>query len=129
MQWVHSVHSHNLDLNDKEKSGDHPDPILHTSYSLVNDSLPIFNLYQPVGCQAPNSIKLQNQECGADGIAVNEDWKQPLMFLKNYGYDMDKLVPKSRIRVIHENSLTSVGGRSAPFVLFLNIIISRHIIC
>lgn len=54
--------------------------------------------------------------------SFQEEWKKELSFLSNYGYDLNSITPKTRIRVIHENSLNSIGGRSAPCVLYVIIL-------
>lgn len=55
--------------------------------------------------------------------SFQEDWKKSLSFLTHYGYDLNSITPKTRIRVIHENSLNSIGGRSAPCVLYVIILL------
>ena len=44
------------------------------------------------------------------------NWKQDIAFLAEYGYDLEKITPTSRIQLQHENSMNSTRGRSAPTV-------------
>lgn len=59
----------------------------------------------------------------SSNLSFQEEWKKSLSFLTHYGYDLNSITPKTRIRVIHENSLNSIGGRSAPCVLCVIILL------
>ena len=46
------------------------------------------------------------------------NWKEGLEFLQEYGYDLETLSPYTRISIQTDKSLTTLGGRSAPTVMF-----------
>ena len=48
------------------------------------------------------------------------NWKEGLEFLQEYGYDLETLSPYTRISIQTDKSLTTLGGRSAPTVVFKN---------
>ena len=95
--------------------------ILASSHQSV--SLALFTQINQYFCiaakwQKGNSMNFMNsiQPLDTMNSVSNEEWKVPLQFLTNYGYDLQTLTPSTRIRVTHNHSLTSNGGRSAPCV-------------
>ncbi|KAK8829432.1 hypothetical protein WA577_004697, partial [Blastocystis sp. JDR] len=63
---------------------------------------------------SPESSLPLNQ---ASPLSVEGDdtlWKQPLAFLQHYGYSLSTLQKDTRISLLHDNSMDTKGGRSAP---------------
>ena len=78
----------------------------------------------------PSEISNEQQKPNGKQQAIpqNNKWKEDLGFLSDLGYNLDTITPTTRIRVIHENSLNSIGGRSAPYVCFSYSFLSNRLV-
>lgn len=69
----------------------------------------------------PDSKEVKVNEC-TNANNQTDDWKHGLSFLEDYGYNLDQLQPFSRISIQTDTSLTSIGGRSAPYCRYSSIV-------
>ena len=73
--------------------------------------------------QAENTVQhqLQNDSSPSQMDSkkkLRPNWKEGLEFLQEFGYDLETLSPYTRISIQTDKSLTTLGGRSAPTVMF-----------